>query len=203
MPLPDAPSGDRSPQGFRYLGEDVVFRGWRIDVVKARFEAPDGEQFDRDIVRHPGAVAVVAVTDRSSALLVRQYRGSLDRELLELPAGTMDVEGESSETAARRELEEEAGVTARHVRLLASTVNTPGFCDEVTELFLATGLGGVPHNRHGAEELAIEVVEVALAEVPAKIASGEIVDAQTIIGLLLARDVLDVASAAGEAAGGP
>jgi 8-oxo-dGTP pyrophosphatase MutT (NUDIX family) len=180
-----------------------VFRGWRVDVVNARFEAPDGERFDRDIVRHPGAVAVVAATQAGGVLLVRQYRGSLDRELLELPAGTRDVEGEPPETTARRELEEEAGVRARQVRHLASTVNTPGFCDEITELFLATGLEDVPHGRHGAEELAMEVVEIALADVPAKIASGEIVDAQTIIGLLMARDALAGPASAGEPAAGP
>jgi ADP-ribose pyrophosphatase len=162
-----------------------------VDLVSARFTDPTGEEFSRDIVRHPGAVAVVPVTDDGGVLLVRQYRGALDREVLEIPAGTRDVDGEPAQVTARRELEEEAGVRARSIRHLATTANTPGFCDEMTEIFLATGLEPVPHDRHGAEELAIEVVEMALSDAVAKIASGEIFDAQTIIGLLLARLALD------------
>ena len=189
MPPPEPRPGPVSPQGFRYLGEDVVFRGWRVDLVTARFAAPDGGEFTRDVVRHPGAVAVVPVTEGGGVLLVRQYRGPLDRELLEIPAGTRDVEGEPAEVTAARELEEEAGVRARRLRRLGTVANTPGFCDELTELFVATGLEPVPHDRHGAEELAIEVVEIDLARAPAMIAAGEIVDAQTIIGLLLVRDM--------------
>jgi ADP-ribose pyrophosphatase len=160
-------------------------------MVTARFSDPAGEEFTRDVVRHPGAVAVVPVTEAGGVILVRQYRGSLDREVLEIPAGTRDVEGEPAEVTAQRELEEEAGVRAATIRHLVSTANTPGVCDEMTEVFLATGLEAVPHDRHGAEELAIEVVEVALADTEDMIASGEIFDAQTIIGLLLARRALD------------
>jgi len=190
VPPPEGPPGPASPQGFRYLGEDVAYRGRRVDLVTARFAAPDGEEFTRDIVRHPGAVAVVPVTERGGVLFVRQYRGSLRRELLEIPAGTRDVEGEPAEATAGRELEEEVGVRARQLRHLCTIANTPGFCDELTDLFVATGLEPVPHGRHGQEEVAMEVVEVDLARTPAMIASGEIVDAQTIVGLLLARDVL-------------
>jgi ADP-ribose pyrophosphatase len=166
-------------------------------MVTARFADPAGEEFTRDVVRHPGAVAVVPVTEAGGVLLLRQYRGSLDREVLEIPAGTRDVEGEPAEVTARRELEEEAGVRARTMRHLVSTANTPGVCDEMTEVYLATGLEAVPTDRHGAEELAIEVVEVALADADDMIASGEIFDAQTIIGLLLARRALDEGRAGG------
>ncbi len=168
--------------------------GWRISVVEANFEAPDGTRFTRDVVRHPGAVAIVAVNDEGRALLVRQYRGPVDRELLEIPAGTRDVEGEPPEQTARRELMEEAGVRARHLRLLATMFNSPGFCDEETFLFLATGLEAARLPRpqeHGEEERWLEVVEVPLAEVDELVASGELVDAQTVLGLMLARDVLE------------
>jgi len=188
VPPADGPTGARSPQGFRYLGEDLAHRGWRVDLVTARFAAPDGEEFTRDVVRHPGAVAVVPLTATGGVLLVRQYRGALDRELLEIPAGTRDVEGEPAQETARRELEEEVGVRAGTIRHLATIANTPGWCDELTELFVASGLEPVAHDRHGAEEVAIEVVEVPLERAPAMIASGEIIDAQTILGLLLARD---------------
>jgi len=199
VPLPDDAPGARraargerarSPQGFRHLGEELRYRGWRVDVVTASYEAPGGSVFTRDVVRHPGAVAIVPVTESGSVLLVRQYRGALDRELLEIPAGTRDVEGEAPEDSAGRELEEEMGVRAGNLRLLATTANTPGFCDELTLVYLATRLQAVPTARHGEEELAMEVVEIPLDEACALAGSGDLIDAQTIIGLLLARDAL-------------
>jgi ADP-ribose pyrophosphatase len=177
-------------QDFRHLGDEVRFVGWRISLVEATFEAPDGTRYTRDVVRHPGAVAVVAATERDTVLLVRQYRGAVDRKLLELPAGTRDVEGEPPETTARRELEEEVGVRAGRLRFLGTTLNSPGFCDEESHIYLAQDLEPVPPARHGEEERYLEVVEVALADVDSLLASQEIVDAQTVIGLLLARDML-------------
>jgi ADP-ribose pyrophosphatase len=171
----------------------TCFEGWRISVVKASFEAPDGTKFTRDVVRHPGAVAVVAVTEDRRALLVRQYRGPIDQELLEIPAGTRDVDGESPEDTARRELIEEAGVRARDLRLLARVLNSPGFCDEETFMFLATGLEPAQSpgpEQHGEEERFLEVVEVSFDEVDSLIASGRLIDAQTVLGLVLARDAL-------------
>jgi ADP-ribose pyrophosphatase len=184
---PEDPAADHG-QGFVHLGEEERFRGWRISVVDARFRAPDGATFHRDVVRHPGAVAVVPVTERGTAVLVRQYRGSLDRWMLEIPAGTRDVAGEPPEETAARELEEEAGVRAGNLEHLATVANTPGFCDELTWLYLATGLSEATAARHGHEEEGIEVVEVALTDVDAMVADGRLVDAQTILGLLLARD---------------
>ena len=178
------------PDGFRFLGETVRFRGWRIALTDARFTAPDGTEFDRDVVRHPGAVAVVAVTDTDEILLVRQYRGTVDRELLEIPAGTRDVEGEPPQETARRELLEEVGVNAGRITPLGKMLNSPGFCDQETHLFLATELEAGTPGRHGVEEEHMVVVPVALAEVDGLVARGDVSDAQTIIGLLLARDHL-------------
>ena len=159
-------------------------------MVNATFVAPDGTEFTRDVVRHPGAVAVVPVTANRSVLLVRQYRGPLDRELLEIPAGTRDVDGEPPETTARRELEEEAGVRAGRVQLLATIFNSPGFCDEETLIYLADQLEPGEALRHGEEERFLEVVEVPLDSVEDMVASGQLADAQTVIGVLLARDVV-------------
>ncbi|HUC37487.1 MAG TPA: NUDIX hydrolase [Acidimicrobiales bacterium] len=196
MPSPDGSAGGRGaagPRGFRHLDDLTLLEGWRISLVKATFEAPDGTEFTRDVVRHPGAVAVVPVTEDRRALLVRQYRGPVDRELLEIPAGTRDVEGEDPEQTAHRELMEEAGVSAAHMRLLARVLNSPGFCDEETFVYLATGLEPCASDREGPEERYIEVVEVPLAEVDELVASGRLTDAQTLIGLLLARAVLEPA----------
>jgi ADP-ribose pyrophosphatase len=180
----------RRDLGFRHISDEVRFEGWRISLVQATFAAPDGTRFTRDVVRHPGAVAIVAVTEQDTVLLVRQYRGAVDRELLEIPAGTRDVDGEPPETTARRELEEEVGVGAGSLRFLGSTLNSPGFCDEESHIYLAQQLEPVTPSRHGEEERYLEVVEVALVDVDALMASREILDAQTVIGLLLARAFL-------------
>jgi ADP-ribose pyrophosphatase len=133
---------------------------------------------------------VVPITDRDSVLLCRQYRGAFDRELLEIPAGTRDVAGEPPEETARRELAEEIGVHAAEIRPLAEMLNSPGFCDEVTLLFLATGLTSVEPHRHGIEEEYIDIVEVPLAELPDMVASRRLTDAQSVLGLFLAREAL-------------
>jgi ADP-ribose pyrophosphatase len=135
-------------------------------------------------------VAVVAVTDEDDVLLVRQYRGPVDRELLEIPAGTRDVEGEAPQDTARRELTEEVGVRAGTVRLLTTMYNSPGFCDQETYLFLATDLEPATPARSGVEEQHMEVVTVSLGDVDTLVASGELIDCQTVLGILLARQVL-------------
>lgn len=185
MPPEEALAGDR--RGFVHLGDHQQFQGWRISVVDASFRDPEGGVFHRDIVRHPGAVAVVPVTDEGTAMLVRQYRGAVDRWLLEIPAGTRDVDGESPEVTAGRELEEEVGVRAGSLEHLATIHNTPGFCDEETLVYLASALSPATAARHGPEEQHIEVVELPLDDVDAMLSSGELTDAQTVIGLLLAR----------------
>lgn len=178
--------------GFKHLSDEVQHQGWRITLVTANFEAPDGSTFTRDVVRHPGAVAVVPVTASRSVLLVRQYRGPIDSELLEIPAGTRDVEGEDPVDTAARELAEEVGVRAGRIELLCPMLNSPGFCDERTLLYVATDLEPCDTGRTGVEEKHMEVVEVSLSDVDALVADGTLVDGQTILGLLLARDFSNI-----------
>jgi ADP-ribose pyrophosphatase len=180
----------RRDAGFRHLRDTPRFEGWRIALVQADFATPDGEHFSRDVVRHPGAVAVVPATSRHTVLLVRQYRGPVDREILEIPAGTRDVEGEDPATTARRELEEEVGVRAGTLRRLTTVLNSPGFCDEETVVYLAQDLEPSEPARHGEEERFLDVVEISWPDVMAMVASGEIGDAQTVIGLLLAQPLV-------------
>ena len=163
-----------------------MHRGWFIRVQRATFLDPDGVAFERDIVRHPGAVAVVAVTDRATVVLVRQYRPAVDRWLLEIPAGTCDIDGEPWEETARRELAEEVGYQPGQLDLLTRTVITPGFCDEFANIYLATDLTVVPSDRQGAEERFMEVVEVPLDRFDAMVDDGSIIDASTILGVGLA-----------------
>lgn len=182
--MPDGPP-------FRRLSESRVFDGALISVATVELEGPDGDRFEREIVHHPGAVVVVPVTDTGRAVMVRQYRAAVAEEILEVPAGKRDVEGEPTEETARRELVEEVGRTAGRLDLLARFYNSPGFCDELTWLYLARDLLEVPHDRQGFEEAAMAVEEVDLADVPALIASGAIRDAKSIIGLTLARQVIE------------
>ena len=172
-----------------------MHRGWIITLAKAGFVDPDGVAFTRDIVRHPGAVAVVPITDDQSVLLVHQYRPAVDRWLLEIPAGTCDVDGEPEEITARRELAEEVGRNAGEITLLTRCLNTPGFCDEVTSVYAATGLTVTADDRQGTEERFMTVEEVRLAEFDSLVDDGAIVDAATILGVGLARRRL--ASSAG------
>jgi ADP-ribose pyrophosphatase len=176
---------------FRRLAEREVHRGTLISVAVGTFAEPSGATFERDIVHHPGAVSVVPLVDEGSAvLLVRQYRAAIDRDLLEIPAGKRDVEGEPPELTARRELEEEVGMRAGRLELLAEFYNSPGFCDEHSYVFLALDLEQSATSAHSPEERHMTVERVALDDVPALIASGELVDAKSIIGLCLAREAL-------------
>ena len=177
--------------GFRQVDEREVWRGHVVTVVEGTFEAPDGERFEREVVRHPGAVSVVAVED-GSAVLVRQYRAAIDRLLLEIPAGKVDADDGDPESTAHRELAEEVGLRAGRLTPLCEFFNTPGFCDEHAHVFLAEDLSSVGTDFQGVEEQHMTVERVPLADVPARIAAGDIVDAKTIIGLLLARERLGV-----------
>jgi ADP-ribose pyrophosphatase len=176
---------------FRKLTEREAFRGHVISVVVGGFEAPDGEAFEREIVRHPGAVSVVPIVDDgSAAILVRQYRSPVDRDLLEIPAGKRDVAGEDTEVTARRELVEEIGRRAGRLELLAELYMTPGFSDEHMTIYMGLDLEPVPSSLQGPEERHMTLEQISLDDVPSLIAAGTIYDAKTIIGLLLAREAL-------------
>jgi ADP-ribose pyrophosphatase len=172
--------------GFRHLGDEVLHRGAVITLCRSSFEAPDGTRFERDVVRHPGAVSVVPVLDDGDVVLVRQYRAALDENLIEIPAGKRDVVGEPPEETARRELVEEVGLEPGGLRLLARFHNSVGFSDEESFVFLGTDLRPADMERQGIEEQYLEIVRVPLQSVPGRISSGEITDAKTVIGLTLA-----------------
>lgn len=186
---------------FRRLAEREHYRGPLITVASATFAAPDGTTFERDVVHHPGAVSVVPVLDAPGGrevLLVRQFRAPVDAWLLEIPAGKRDVAGEPPEVTAARELEEEAGMRAARLELLATFYNSPGFSDEHSFVFLATGLTPAVAAAHSVEERHMTVERVPLDAVADLITEGEIVDAKTIIGLCLARERLGTAGSRGD-----
>ena len=175
---------------FAKRGEREIYKGHVISLSSATFSAPDGEEFERDIVHHPGAVSVVPVHDDGMVTLVRQYRAPLDALLLEVPAGKRDVHGEDPAVTASRELAEEVGLVAGRLELLVEFYNSPGFSDEHSFIFLARDLTECAMQRDGVEEEAMVIERVRLDDVVSLIEAGAIADAKTIIGLVLARERL-------------
>ncbi len=175
---------------FHLLGESVVHEGHVWRVVVADFESPHGERFRRDIVRSPGAVGVVPVLfdaeGNPSVALVSQYRPAHGVEVVEIPAGMRDVDGEGTAAVAARELREEAGLAAGHLELLTELLPSPGMTDAVTTIYLATGCTPVDVDRHGPEEEHMTLVHLPLDEAITSIERGELTDAKTVVGLLLA-----------------
>ncbi len=174
---------------LRLIDERVVHQGRVITTAIATFEAPDGRRIERDIVHHPGAVAVVPI-DGDDVVLVRQYRCGPGFEMLEIPAGLRDVDGEPLELTAERELVEEIGLRPLDLVPLCSYHAAAGFCDELVHVFLATRFEPAEAQAHGVEEEYMQVVRVPLADMPGMVARGEITDAKTILGLALARERL-------------
>lgn len=175
---------------FRLLGEEVRYRGPFLTVVQGSFETPDGERFEREFLRHPGAVAVVPVVD-GEVVLVRQFRAAVGRDLLEIPAGLLDVDGEDREAAAARELEEEVGLrpTGPLVHLV-DYFPSAGMADHQVWIYLATSTEACAARPQGHEEQGMTIERVPLAEVDRLVADGEVRDGKTIVGLLLARERL-------------
>ncbi|MCL4422127.1 MAG: NUDIX hydrolase [Actinobacteria bacterium] len=179
--------------GFRCTGSERRFRGAVISVDELSIEGPEGERLTREVVRHPGAVAAVALLEGPGplkVLLVRQFRSAAGEYLLELPAGKRDVKGEPPRETMRRELIEEIGMNPSELVELATFWTTPGFTDERCTVFLASGLQECGTDRQGAEERYMEVVEVLMDDLAGLIASGELADAKSIAGLCLAQAAL-------------
>ncbi len=173
------------PPRFRLVAENEIYRGRVITLVTGEFLTPEGETVTREIVHHPGAVAIVAL-DGDEVVLVRQYRAAAGREILEIPAGKRDIEGESPATTAIRELEEEVGFTTDRLVELCCFYNSVGFSDEYSYVYLATDLRPVPTNPQGPEEHHMSIERLRLDEAWGAVSDGRIEDAKTVVGLLAA-----------------
>ncbi len=170
------------------IGSRRIYTGRVINLDMDRVRFPDGSSGELEIVRHPGASAVLpflgnpAGTD-PEVLLIRQYRYAAECYLYEIPAGRVNA-GESPEACARRELLEETGCSAEQVLFLTSMYSTPGFTDERIHLFVASGLSRGETQREADE--FIEVVTMPLSRALKMVERGEIQDAKTALGLLYA-----------------
>ncbi|HEV3283646.1 MAG TPA: NUDIX hydrolase [Solirubrobacteraceae bacterium] len=165
--------------GVERVGGKTVYSGRLIEVRVERFRHADGEEVEREIVRHRGAVGILAY-DEERVWLVRQPRETVEQELLEIPAGRLDVEGETPLQAARRELAEEVGLGAERWDPIASVYTSAGFTDELVHLFAATGLREA--SAESEENERIEIVPWPLERLDDAIAACR--DAKTMIALL-------------------
>jgi ADP-ribose pyrophosphatase len=164
------------------LSTETIYRGRVFDISVAEIRENEAV-YKREIVNHHGSAVIIPVFADNTIALVKQYRHAAAEYLLEIPAGTLAV-GEAPETGAARELEEEIGVTARKIEKLSEFYVSPGFLTEKMNLFLATELTETVQNLDEDEFLSIE--RLTFDEAFEKIRTGEIRDAKTIIGLILA-----------------
>lgn len=169
----------------RVLHRDRIFEGRVVKLDVDRIVEPSGAEVRREIVRHPGAAVLLAVTPERRVLFVRQYRYAAGEEMLEVPAGTLDP-GESPEETARRELVEETGYAARSLSKLAEFYPSPGILTERMHLFLATDLERGEASPEDDEHLVL--LELPVSEALRLEVGSELKDAKTIIALSLLRN---------------
>lgn len=158
-----------------------VYAGRVFDLKVDELVMADGVETQREVIRHPGAVAMVAVDQDEQVLLVSQYRHPAGKRLLELPAGTLD-EAEDPRTTVDRELQEEVGYLPGAVDEIGGFYVAPGYCDEFIRVYVCTELE--PSHLDGDEDEDIEIERMSRDEALAAIDDGRIIDAKSIIGLL-------------------
>lgn len=166
--------GDRGP-----VSSEVAYRGTLFNVARERWPGSDTTY---DIAKHPGAAAVLPVTSDGDVLLIRQFRQAIRDDLVEVPAGVLDVEGEDALTAAARELEEETGFRHRSIEFLGGVYTSAGFSDEYVHLFWSL----VEDEPHREAEDGITLLRKPFREMVMAAKAGRIRDAKTALALLLA-----------------
>lgn len=169
--------------GFEVASVSQLAGGRLITMEEILLRSPGGEEVVREVVRHPGGVAVLAI-DEGKVWLIRQHRVALGREMIEIPAGKLDAADADPAEAARRELEEELGATASSMQHLATMAPSPGYTDEVIEIYLAQGLAFGDRIPDGAEERHATVISLPVADALDSIDAGSITDAKTMVALL-------------------
>lgn len=163
------------------VDSEIAWKGRIFDVERLAVRLPNGRQGIRDVVRHPGAVAIVALTETGKIALVRQFRTSLNRVTVEIPAGKLDP-GEDPDDCARRELKEETGFVAGRIAYLTTIASSVGFSDELIHIYLATQLEFEGADPDDDEFINVDMVPVG--ELVDAVLDGKIEDAKTVVGAL-------------------
>ncbi len=169
---------------FKVLNSETIHQGRVFTLLRDEILYPDGRKSHFEILRHGGAVAMLPINVDGDILFVKQYRHAVGKELLELPAGRLE-DGEDPEECAARELKEEIAFSPGKLQLLGKFLVAPGYSDELISLYLATDL--TPASLPQDEDEAIEIVTMSSSEALERINLGEISDAKSILGILLAQ----------------
>lgn len=173
---------------YQPLDEETIYRGKMFDLVRVHFRLENGKEPIYDLVKHRGAVTILPVDDEGKIRFVRQFRIGAEKDLLELPAGLLE-EGETLESSAMREIQEETGMAARTLEKLGEFYMVPGYSTEKLTAYLATGLYDSPLPVDEFE--LFEKVSLPIQQVFAMVRSGEIQDGKTLASLLLAMPRLE------------
>ncbi|WP_020495685.1 NUDIX domain-containing protein [Sciscionella marina] len=176
---------------FETVSSEPVYRGNIFALRADEVVMPGGRTARREVVEHYGAAVIVALDEDGAVVLIHQYRHAVGKRLWELPAGLLDVPGESPVQTARRELVEEVGLAAREWRTLVDVAASPGMTDEVARVFLATGLSEVDRPEPSEEEADLRIHRVPLDEALRMAMAGQIINGSAVSGLFAARAVLD------------
>lgn len=166
-----------------------IFEGRVIKVQVDEVTLPNGKKATRELVKHPGAVAIIPITREGKIVMVEQYRKPLERSIIEIPAGKLEP-GEKPAFTATRELEEETGYGAVHLEKIRSFATSPGFADEVIHLFVARDLYKIAQPASLDEDEFVEIVEVSIEEAERLVEEERIFDAKTILAIMWAKNNL-------------
>ncbi|RHW39426.1 NUDIX hydrolase [Lysinibacillus yapensis] len=166
-----------------------IFKGKVISLKVDDVILPNGKEAKREIINHPGAVAIIAITKEGKLVLVEQYRKALERSIIEIPAGKLEP-GEKPEITARRELEEETGYGAHQLTYLQTFATSPGFADEIVHLFVAQDLYKIEEKADLDEDEFVELMEVTVEEAEQLVQEQKIYDAKTAFAVLWMKSCL-------------
>ncbi|AOV08111.1 NUDIX hydrolase [Sporosarcina ureilytica] len=173
------------------IATNSIYNGKIISLQVDDVELPDGNHSKRELVKHPGAVAIIPITDEGKIIVVKQYRKALERTIVEIPAGRIEP-NEDPKLTAIRELEEETGFGTNDITYLQSFATSPGFADEIIHLYVAKELYAIENPAEGDEDEFIERLEVSVEEAEKMVASGEIYDAKTAFAILYVKHQLNM-----------